>query len=104
MRKIFYKAMIEDVQNEKCTPSEQENLLNSFEYTIKDMATTLARKSFYDLKDFATAKHYGIDNFKLIIERREIDGQEQFHGVFENGVKKLNVIGTLEEHWKRGTL
>ena len=35
MSKLFYKAMIEDVQNEKCTDAELEALLNAFEYTVK---------------------------------------------------------------------
>lgn len=97
MSKLFYKAMIEDVQNEKCTDAELEALLNAFEYTVKKMATTLARKAWYALEDYATAKQYGIDRFALMIERKEVLGQEQWHGVFEYGSKNLKVIGTLEK-------
>ena len=46
MSKLFYKTMIEDVQNDKCTDAELEALLNAFEYTFKIMATTLARKAW----------------------------------------------------------
>lgn len=35
MSKIFYKAMIEDIQNEKCTDAELEALLDAFAYTVK---------------------------------------------------------------------
>lgn len=97
MSKLFYKAMIEDVQNEKCTDAELEALLNAFEYTVKKMATTLARKAWYALEDYATAKQYGIDRFTLMIERKEVLGQEQWYGVFEYGSKNLKVIGTLEK-------
>lgn len=97
MSKLFYKAMIEDIQNEKCTDAELEALLNAFEYTVKKMATTLARKAWYALEDYATAKQYGIDRFTLTLERRNINGQEQWHGVFEYGSKNLKVIGTLEK-------
>ncbi len=45
MSKLFYKAMIEDIQNDKCTDAELEALLDAFEYTVKKMATTLARKA-----------------------------------------------------------
>ncbi len=93
----YVKDMIEDVQNEKCTDAELEALLNAFEYTVKKMAATLARKSWYALEDYATAKQYGIDRFTLMIERKEALGQEQWHGAFEYGSKNLKVIGTLEK-------
>ncbi len=100
MSKLFYKAMIEDVQNEHCTGTEREVLLDVFEYTIQKMATTLARKAWYDLQDYATAKRYGIDRFTLLIEHKDVLGQEQWHGVFETGSKRLQIIATLspEDH------
>ena len=95
MSKLFYKVMIKDVQNEKFTDAELEALLNTFEYTVKKMATTLVRKAWHALEDYATAKQYGIGRFTLIIERKEVLGQERWHGVFEYGSKNLKVIGTL---------
>ena len=97
MSKLFYKAMIEDVQNEKCTDAELEALLNAFEYTVKKMATTLARKSWYAMEDFAASKQRGIERFNLMLERKDVLGQEQWHGAFEYGSKNLKVIGTLEK-------
>jgi hypothetical protein len=32
-----------------------------------------------------------------MIERKDVLGQEQWHGVFEYGSKNLKVIGTLEK-------
>ncbi len=61
------------------------------------MATTLARKSWYELKDYAASRQYGIDGFTLMIERKEVPGQEQWHGIFEDGSKNLKVIATLEK-------
>lgn len=92
MDKLLYKAMIEDIQNEKCTDAELEALLGAFAYTVRKMETTLARKAWYELKDYATAKQYGIDRFTLILERKEVAGQEQWYGVFECGCKNLKVI------------
>ena len=97
MSKLFYKAMIEDIQNDKCTDAELEALLDAFEYTVKKMATTLARKSWYVLEDYATSKQRGIDRFNLTLERRNVNGQEQWWGAFEYGSKKLKIIGTLEK-------
>ena len=97
MSKLFYKAMIEDIQNDKCTDAELEALLDAFEYTVKKMATTLARKSWYTLEDYATSKQRGINRFNLTLERKNVTGQEQWHGTFEYGSKKLKIIGTLEK-------
>lgn len=98
MSKLFYKAMIEDVQNDKCTDAEIENLLDIYSNTVKRMATTLARKSWFELEDFASAKAAGVNRFTLILERRVILGQEQWWGTFEYGSKKLKVIATLEKN------
>lgn len=101
MSKRFYRVIIEDVANVECTENEQKALLDVFEYTIKKMATTLARKSWYVLEDYATTKQSGIEHFTLMIERKEILylglGQDQWHGVFEYENKRLEVIGTLEQ-------
>lgn len=96
MSKLFYKAMIEDIQNDKCTDGEIEALMDVFAYTVKRMATTLARKSWFELEDFATSKKAGINRFTLALERRKVSGQEQWWGTFEYGSKKLKIIGTLE--------
>ncbi|UXN07499.1 hypothetical protein [Bartonella sp. HY761] len=97
MSKLFWKAVINDVQNTACAPYEVEALLDSFEYTMKTMATTLARKAWYDLADYGTAKQSGIDGFTLMLERIKVLDTYQWVGNFENGNKKLEVIGMLEK-------
>ena len=96
MSKLTYKAMIEDIQNDRCTDAELEALLDTFETTVKRTATTLARKAWFNLADCATARHRGIDRFTLMLERQNVDGQEQWWGSFEGIGKMLKVIGTLE--------
>lgn len=96
MSKLFYKAMIEDIQNDKCSDEELSALVGVFEHTVRKMAITLARKAWYELKDYANAKHHGIDRFTLMLERKDINGQEQWHGIFKYGNKNLKIIGTLE--------
>jgi hypothetical protein len=97
MNKLFYKVIFEDIQNENCTEAETEALLNAFENTLKRMATTLARRSWYVLGDFATAKKYGIERFNLMIESKQINDCNLWQGVFECENKKLSVIATLEK-------
>jgi hypothetical protein len=96
MSKIFFKAMIEDVRAEKCNDAEVEALLEVFEYSVKRMARMLARKAWFELADYSNASQSGIDRFTLMLERRMINGTEQWWGNFEYGGKKLKVIGTLE--------
>lgn len=50
MSKLFYKAMIEDIQKDNCSDGEVEALLDTFEHTIKSTASTLARKASYGLR------------------------------------------------------
>ena len=57
-----------------------------------------ARKAWFALEDYATAKERGIDRFTLMLERRNVNGQEQWWGSFEYGGKKLKVIATLEKN------
>jgi hypothetical protein len=64
--------------------------------TVKKTAITLARKAWFELTDYATAKQRGIDRFTLMLERRNVNDQEQWQGTFEYGSKNLKVIGTLE--------
>lgn len=97
MSKIYYRAIIEDVQNEKCTESEISSLLDVFEYAVKTIATTLAKKAWFDLKDFSTAKERGIDRFTLSLHKQTINKQEQWTGVFEYGQKKVRILGVLEK-------
>jgi len=96
MGKLIYKGMIEDIQNDKCTDAELEGLIISFEHIVKEMANTLARKSWYELRDYPMAKQNGIDRFNLTLERRKVSGHEQWRGTFEYGHKNLKVIATLE--------
>ncbi|MET0155766.1 MAG: hypothetical protein ABW189_06665 [Rickettsiales bacterium] len=75
---------------------EIEALLDAYAHTVKRMAATQARKSWYELEDFALTKKMGINRFILTPERRTVAGQEQWWGTFEYGQKKLKVIATLE--------
>lgn len=97
MSKLFYKAMIEDIQRDQCSHAEVEHLLDTFTHTVKKVATTAARKAWFQLADFANAKNHGIDRFTLTVERVDIRGHEQWWGIFEYGNKKLKVIATLQK-------
>ena len=93
MSKLLNKASIEDVQNTGCTELEQEYLLDTFTSLMKRSAVMLLSKGEFNLADFKYSK----SNFILKLERKLINGQEQWWGVFQDGEKLLKVIGTLEE-------
>ena len=98
MSKLHYKALIEDCVNDKCSTAEQEQLIEVYGNTVKKLATTLARKAWYELKDFSGSKEDGIDGFTLVIEKQEFDdGGEHWVGTFRNGYKNLKIIARLEK-------
>jgi len=93
--KKFHKATIEYISDNNYSEEMLGELLNFFEYAIKRMG--LARKAWFELKDFQTAEKKGLENFSMFIERKNINGQEQYWGEFDNNEnEKLEVIGTLE--------
>ena len=93
MSKLLNKASIEDVQNTGCTKLEQEYLLDTFTSLMKRSAAMMLSKGEFNLADFKYSK----SNFILKLERKLINEQEQWWGVFQDGEKLLKVIGTLEE-------
>lgn len=96
MRKLYYKGIIEDVQNEKCTDKEHEILLEIFTCTVKRTAATLARKAWFDLRDFASAREHGLSGFALRLERDTRRGEDKWSGIFEKSGKKLKILARME--------
>lgn len=96
--KLLYRAIIDDVQNEKCSDEELEALLQIFEHAVKRTATTLACKAWFDLKDFATAKSHGVDGFMLVLDRYPHANANQWKGTFEKTGKTVKVFCTLEPY------
>jgi hypothetical protein len=97
MNKRFYQACIEDIQNNNCDEFEKEVLCDVFESMMKKTACTLARKAWFDLSDFETAKKCGVDEFTLTLEKYPHAGAEQWIGTFEAKGRTLKIIGTLEK-------
>ena len=97
MSKQFYKASIEDIQNNNCSQEEADVLIDVLIPTIKQMAKTLARKSWFELADFYNSKERNIAGFTLMIERKQIADAECFFAIFENATQKLEVMATLEK-------
>ena len=96
MSKKFYKAIIEDVENQNCTENEIKTLLDFFENIMKTTACTLARKTWFELSDAANAKSRGISEFSLMLEKQMIGQHEAWLGTFTNKTKNLKVLGSLE--------
>ena len=89
--------MNQDATKNKCTDEETKSLVCAFDYAVKKIAKTLARKAWFELKYFYTAKDKGIDRFSLLLEKHEVNGSTQWHGIFEYGSKNLKVFGQIEE-------
>lgn len=97
MNKITYISIIQDAQHAECSDTEIESLLGIYASTLMSVATTRARKLWFSLSDFEDTKEYGTDQFSLILERRDVRGQEQWCGTFGCGSKNLRITAKLED-------
>lgn len=93
MSKLFSKVVIKDIKNTRCTDREVELLLDIYGRTIKKLATTLARKAYYELADFRFVSE--VKNFSLEIEKENAIS-DRYIGVFKDGLRTLEVIAVLE--------
>ncbi|WPX99817.1 hypothetical protein Megpolyxen_01722 (plasmid) [Candidatus Megaera polyxenophila] len=93
MSKLFFKVVIEDIKNTGCTDREVELLLDIYGRTIKKLATTLARKAYYELADFRFVSE--VKDFSLEIEKQNAIS-DRYIGVFKDRYKTLEVVAVLE--------
>ena len=95
MSKLFSKVVIEDVKNAGCTDREVEILLDIYGRTVKRMATTLARKAYYELIDFKNSDE--VNGFSLEVEKENAIS-DRYIGVFKDGLRTLEVMAVLEQN------
>lgn len=95
MSKLFSKVVIEDVRNAGCTDREVELLLDIYSRTVKRMATTLARKAYYELIDFKNSDE--VNGFSLEVEKENAIS-DRYIGVFKDGLRTLEVMAVLEQN------
>ena len=97
-KKMTYKMIVEDcTKTDSCTQAELEAFIGIFEYTAKKISCTLARKAWFELSDFATAKERGVERFTLLLVREIDSSNEKWHGKFEYGSKTVKIVGKLED-------
>ncbi len=98
MSRLHWKRTIDGVQYQGCSPEIREQLLDAFEHAMAKTATTLARRSWFDLSDFRDANARGIAGFQLTLTRlNRSPVRDIWTGIFENGTKRLEVMGSLEK-------
>ena len=95
MSKLFSKVVIEDVKNAGCTDREVELLLDIYSRTVKRMATTLARKAYYELIDFKNSNE--VNGFSLEVEKENAIS-DRYIGIFKDGLRTLEVMAVLEQN------
>lgn len=105
MRKMFWKRVIDDVENHGCSDAEVQRLLDFFESTMYSMAASGAYKGYYRLADFSLVSTAGLSSFILKMEKfpdpdgvlwtPETDG-ELWNGSYKAPGKRLKVAGHLE--------
>lgn len=95
MSKLIYRAIIENIQNEKCTKLEISALIGVFEKVVKNMANDLEHQSYQDLEDFCDSRKHGISQFTLTLERKIFQEGNNYIGKFKNGYKNLKIIASF---------
>ena len=98
MRAQFKKAIIDDIISASIDLALQDELLDLFKSTMKNLACTLAREARFDTTDFATAKMRNCEGFALHMRRSFEDSRDAWTGTFERGQQRLDVDGHLEEY------
>ena len=97
MAAIFYKPIIERINNHGCTSIEVTWLIDIFISGIKKLSRTAELEAYWDsLADFYEAHERNIDEFSLKIERKDV-GSKQWLGTFEKQDKRLELIATFEK-------
>jgi hypothetical protein len=71
--------------------------MDIFCYATRTIASTLARKAEFDLRDFITAQQRSITGFTLVLAKTGTAEAEQWTGIFEAEGKCLKVLGMLEK-------
>jgi hypothetical protein len=73
MSKLFSKVIIENIEKYNCNEKEAGLFVDIYNSTVKKMATTLARRAFYELSDFASIRVVdelrGYKDYSLEIEK-----------------------------------
>jgi hypothetical protein len=72
------------------------SLLDSFEFAMKTVATTLVREAKYDTSDLATGKECTCEGFALLVSRARVDSRNEWFGAFQWDEQHLDVTGHLE--------
>ena len=97
MRKLYCETIIDEFEHSNCSNFEADTLLNIFKSIPKKMSLSLARRSYYEIKDFYDGKKEGINKFTLTVIRKNLEDYEHFTGNFQHGEKTLKITAFLVE-------
>ncbi len=97
MTAIFNNLQITKVENIGFSEIEEQYLINLFATTVEHLAPTLAREVWVHLSDFADSKYYDLNGFMIMIIRKTIYHQSQWHGIVQGGKKRFKVVAILKK-------
>lgn len=87
---------IDSIRSRNCGRKEFYYLIQKFRDLAEHMSSVHTQEAYFELKDFPSAKENDADEFSLLLKRRNVNGNEEWWGTFENGFKSLNVTGGLK--------
>jgi len=98
MTAILNNIKLIEIDNQGCSDAEVRFLTNVFSNAITQIASTLARETWFRLSDFADSEAHGVDDFRLMIVRKAIHNQEQWRGIFQGNRKRLKIVAVFEKY------
>ncbi len=96
MSKEHHEVIFHEMKNKGCSAQEETALMDNFERMAKRV--TLARKAWFDLKDFMLSNSKGINGFTLTVARDFLGEEEIWRGTYICKDKQLTVMATLENY------
>jgi hypothetical protein len=98
MTESHNKLEIIKTENIGFNNQEEKYLTGLFATTAGYLVPTLAREVWFKLSDFSGSQDYNLDGFILLIVRKTIYNQDQWHGIFQGDKKRFKLVAILEKN------
>jgi hypothetical protein len=96
MTELHNKLEIIKTENIGFDSIEEKYLTDLFANAVEYLVPTLAREIWFKLNDFTDSKDYDLNGFILMVIRKTIYNQDQWHGIVQGDKKRLKLIATVE--------
>jgi hypothetical protein len=96
MTEEFNQIKIIALENTSFNKLEESYLSDLFIETVTKMVPTLSREAWFQLGDFSNSDIYEVNHLRMLIVRKTIYTQDQWHGIIHDNKKRFKIIASLE--------